>query len=61
MRYFPHGEEPVDIQKAVDFYDSVYKQERDFQKVNEELRSYAERKFQWKHTLQPVVEYINKS
>ena len=61
VRYFPHGEEPVDIQKAVDFYDSVYKQERDFQKVNEELRSYAERKFQWKHTLQPVVEYINKS
>ena len=55
---FVNSDIPIEIEKVIWFFDSVYKESKDFQAVNEQIRDYAEQNCSMQVCLKPVIEYL---
>ena len=55
---FSEDESAINMEQVIDFFDRIYQTEGDFEKVNKEIREFAEKKCDISITMRPVVEYI---
>lgn len=58
---FSNDNTPLDIEKIVNFYDSVYNSSEKQETVIMNIRKYAEENVTWEKTFEPVMDYVRSS
>lgn len=55
---FPNDNTVVSIERIVQFYDGIYKCNRDRKEIHKEIRKYAEEVIDTKITMRPIIKYL---
>lgn len=61
LLFFDSDESPINVDRVVEFYERIYKDNDSFKEVNKEIRDFAEIKCSISLAMKPVIDFILNS
>ena len=61
LLFFDSDESPINVDRVVEFYEKIYKDNDSFKEVNKEIRDFAEIKCSISLAMKPVIDFILNS
>lgn len=57
---FSNDEQPIEISSVVTFFEKVYSNSKDYARINDEIRQYAQEHCDMTITLKPIIDYMKQ-